>query len=351
MAPAKKKQRGADNGGVTVTGHAVPDHTAVKLDKKVKQPASNRLGAEIDRAVSRSLEDYPRGENSAFRALIPDRDENDPSWTDEQEEDIVALVEQSGSLPNELCECPPIVDATWRTCFRFLGCLASDIVGRKSHLVYGSNSKRGKNAFWTLQFCRGLQYLMMHPHFRGSTVKMGLALQWAAICRTEDGRRHALNGCGNDIFLMILQDVINAAPGERPAVQLEVAHLLYKKEPPYEEIPPWYQLLTNIDNIIKRRKNDFDKLPEDVSGLYMVTTEDVNAVLAGLDDVRYHSFRLYYHHETYHDTIAFTRCSDDRPSKTDVKKAIREVVLSDLRHQRKQEASGPSVPDSPRRPL
>lgn len=351
MPPAKKKRRVAEGEEARVERKERRVTKSLKLEEKVKQPAYESLSAEITRAVGRSLKGYPRGENRAFRALVPRRDEDDPTWTDEQEEEIVALVEQPHSLPNELCKCPPIVDTTWRTCFRFLGCLASDIVGRKNHLVYGTNSHRGNNAYWSQSFCQGLQRLMLHPHFRSNTAKMGLALQWASICRTDDCREHSLNGWQCEVFLMILQDVIRAAPGEQPAVQLEVAQLLYNEDIPREDPTPWYQLLLNIDVVSKRRGNTFDKLPEDMSGLYMVTTEDVNAVLAALDNIRYFSFRLYHHHETYHDTITFTRSSDDRPSKKDVQAAIREVVLLDLRQQKKQEASEPPDAGAIRWPL
>lgn len=352
MPPKKKKTKANTKGeemGVNDYGLSVA--TAAKLEATVMVPGQDELCAEIKRAVGRSVQDYPRGENSAFRALIPKRDEQDLVWTDENEDEITALVEDAGSLPNELCKCPPVIDAVWRTCFRFLGCLASDVVGYKNRLVYGSNQHRSKNAHWSEAFCKGLQYVMLHPHFRKSTAEMGLALQWASICRTDDRRKHLLNGCRSNMFLMALQDVINSTPGEVPAVQLEIARLLYKDSFPGEDEPAWFQLLMGIDAASKRVQNKFDKLPEDMSKLYMVTSEDLAAVLSGLDNIRYFSFRMYLGHQTYHDTIAFTRCSDDRPSKRDVEKAIKQVVLSDLRNQRKQELLGAPIPGSPQRSL
>lgn len=344
QATAKKEEMGSEDYGLSVAA-------AASLEHKVALPAYGESLADMKRAVGKSLEDYPRGENSDFRALVPERDQDDGFWMDFQEDEIQALVEEPGSLPKELCECPPVVDATWRTCFRFLGCLASDIVGRKNHLGYGSNSHRAKNACWSESFCKVLQCVMLHPHFRKSTAKMGLALQWASICRTEDGRNHTLNGCSGDAFLMMLQDVINCAPGQPAAVQLEVAHLIYKQECPGEDPPAWYQLLVNIDDASKRVQNKFGRLPDDMSELYMVTSEDVAAVLTGLDGIRYFSLRLYQHHDMYHDAITFTRCSDDRPSKPYIEQAIKKVVLADLRHQKKQELLGRSTPDLPRRPL
>lgn len=324
---------------------------AAKLEAKVTRPFCDKLGTEIKRAVGRSLEDYPRGENKVFRALVPRRDEDDMTWAADDEARIQALVEQPGSLPNELCKCPPVVDGAWRTCFRFLGCLASDIVGRKNNLVYGTNSHRGKNAYWSESFCQGLQYLIFHPHFNKSTAKMGLALQWASICRTQDSRKHSLNGYHGDVFLMMLQDVIQSAPGEPPAVQLEVARLLYKEESPGEDEPVWYNLLVGIDDASKRVQNKFDKLPGDMSKLYMVTSEDMAAVLSALDDIRHFSLPRYFPHQTYYDILAFTRCSDDRPSKKDVQEAIKQVVLSDLRHEGMQEFLVSPIPDSPQWPL
>lgn len=349
--PPKKSKAQKKGEEIDEYGKDMAAAAAARLEARVMVPGEDELRAEIKRAVGRSVQDYPRGENSAFRALIPKRDEQDVFWTDDNEEEITALVDDEGSLPNELCKCPPVIDAVWRTCFRFLGCLASDVVGYKNRLVYGSNQHRSKNAHWSEGFCKGLQYVMLHPHFRRSTAEMGLALQWASICRTDDRRTHVLNGCNSNVFLMALQDVINSTPAEVPAVQLEVARLLYKDSFPGEDEPAWFQLLMGIDAASKRVQNKFRKLPEDMSKLYMVTSEDVAAVLSGLDNIRYLSFRMYLGHQTYHDTIAFTRCSDDRPSKEDVEKAIRQVVLSDLRNQRRQELLGNPIPGSPQRPL
>lgn len=323
--------------------------TEAKLESKVTQPALEHLGAEIAQAVKKIPQDYPRGNDEDFKALIPKRDEDDLSWTDEQEEEIKALVGKQDSLANELCRCPPPVDGVWRTCFRFLHCLASDIVGRRNRLVYGTN--RGRNAFWSDNFCNMLHYVMLHPHFRKCTSSMGLALQWAVICRTDDRRKHCLNGCEEDVFLMILQDVIRATAGKRPVVQLEVAHLLYKTGRPPADPPLWYQLLVNIEVLGKRQANSFKKLPKDVSQLYVVVTEDVSTVLESLDEIRHLSLPHYYHHTTYGDAVSFTRSSDDAPTKQNIKQAIEAVVLSDLRDQKKQESSGPSIPDSPRRRL
>lgn len=352
MPPKKKtKTDTKKKGEMELDDYGLSFAAAAKLEATVTVPGQDQLSTEIKRAVGRSVQDYPRGKNSVFRALIPKRDEEDLFWTDEQEEEITALLEDAGSLASELCKCPPIIDGVWRTCFRFLGCLASDVVGYKNRLVYGSNAHRGKNAYWSEAFCKGLQYVMLHPHFRKNTAHMGLALQWASICRTDDRRKHSLNGCHNDVFLMALQDVINSTPGEAPAVQLEVALLLYKDSFPGEDDPAWFQLLMGIDAASKRVKNKFDKLPEDMSKLYMVTSEDAFAVLSGLDNIRYFSFPMYLGHQTYHDTIAFTRCSDDRPNKKDVEEAIKQVVLSDLRSQGKQELLGSPIPSSPQRPL
>lgn len=79
----------------------------------------------------------------------------------------------------------------------------------------------------------------------------------------------------------------------------------------------------------------FRKLLKDISQLYIIITEDMSTVLELLEKMRHLSLSHYDYHKTYGNAITFTQSSNNAPTKQNIKQAIKAVMLSDLRDQKK----------------
>lgn len=138
-------------------------------------------------------------------------------------------------------------------CYFFTGRLVTDLVGFKIGLVWGSDHHNAKNKKRSEPFVHRLQHIICHPFFRGNLLWMRLALQWSTICRTDDRRRHLLNGSKGDVFLRMLAEVMHRAQSEdcrlRAGALRRVALRFYRQE--YMEYgvedPGWSVLMEGIE--------------------------------------------------------------------------------------------------------
>ncbi|KAJ4406479.1 hypothetical protein N0V82_010114 [Gnomoniopsis sp. IMI 355080] len=211
----------------------------------------------------------------------------------------------------------------YKTVFRFMHCLPSDIVGPKTFLEFGSSITASVR--WTMHFCERLGELVPQPLFSSSPLKLALAIQWTVICRTKDQRRYRLSGCENDGFLQTLASVIaDKQDGTKTCIKLrKIALKRYRKRYPGEGFaePQWCQFLRLIEELAFPDGPPVDKAPDSWDDPYLVHTQDITTVYTALDRIRHLSLRMFTDANTVHATVSMVRRGKDLPLKPEARKA------------------------------
>lgn len=309
--------------------------------QKVYGASSVRLAKAMHDAVRDVPDKYNNRSRKHFLSLLP-KVEFDEDWTEEDERQLEERVMASDE-GKDIMGVKYSLISVYKICYFFTGRLVTDIVGFKIGLVWGSDHHNAKNKKWSEPFIQRMQYLICHPFFRGSLLWMRLALQWSAICRTDDRRRHLLNGSKGDVFLRMLAEVMQHAQRKdrrmRPGALRRVALRFYQQE--YmeygDEDPDWSVLMEGIEARVCAKTPTGRKVgAEDPSNLsppdtYIVTIQDVNAVLAALDGMRGFTFQKFHHSESVWGVSQLNKSHHDWPRKAEVEAAVKAVLLEEER--------------------
>lgn len=243
----------------------------------------------------------------------------DIEWTSEQEE----LLDQVRSEYPKLLTMNQKHKSLYKTVFRFMHCLPSDVIGPKTFLEF--DSSLAANNQWTMHFCERLGELAPQPLFRGSPAKLALAIQWAVICRTDDRRKYRLSGCADDGFLQCLTTVIDEKQdGTETCVKLRRAALrLYRERYPEEGFaePIWCQLLRHIEERTFPDGEPVEEAPKNNQDPYLVHTEHLTTVYVSLNRMQHLSLRIFTDNDTVHTTAELSRRFNDRPLQPEAEKA------------------------------
>lgn len=243
----------------------------------------------------------------------------DIEWTAEQEE----FLDQAKSENPKLAKMNQNHKSLYKTVFRFMHCLPSDIVGPKTFLEFDSSLAASNQ--WTMHFCTRLGELVPQPLFRGSPAKLALAIQWAVICRTDDRRKYRLSGCADDGFLQCLTAVIaEKQDGTKTCVKLRKAAVkLYREKYPGEgfEEPLWCQLFRHIEERTFPDGEPLEKAQEGWDDPYLVHTEHLTTVYISLNQMQHLSLRMFTDSDTVHATAELSRRFNDRPLLLEAEKA------------------------------
>ncbi|KAJ4417884.1 hypothetical protein N0V82_005941 [Gnomoniopsis sp. IMI 355080] len=313
-----------------------------KRVQQVAEAGAERLRVSIEKGVEGSRAEYPPGSREAFLDLLPGPTFNG-DWTKEDERRMKSEVERTSRFRDILSFREGTMGA-WKTFYRFAGRLVTDVIGLSTGVVHDGQKS------WPDTFARPLQTYLCLPFMQGNVMRLRLALQWAAICRDDDRRKHYLNGCEQDVFLRMLSEVMDRQDGTMsPAALRRVAlRLCLNKFGAYgDEEPQWSALLSNIEaHFYPLNTNDkapaMDTSPPDT---YKVNTSDLKGVILAVDKLRTFSFALHHHSDTVKETLGLMKTVSDWPLREDVETATKAVLLSDERQKRMQDqAAG----DSPR---
>lgn len=321
-----------------------------------KKRAKRRLTRAMDRSVLRREQEFNGGTPKEFKHLIP-KPQYDDFWTIEDQENLERWTESDQDFQKR-CEIREPLVGVWKTAYRFLGCLATDIVGPSSGLVFRSDTQKGKGGqpMWTATFCEVLTAIILHPLFSGSTEKMSLAIQWAVICRTDDRRKYKIRGCEDDLFIRELKSVIDEHQhGTRTARDLrELA--CYKYMGAHKNViepPVWSQFLGHIERKASRyaqgRRDEDDVVgPQDVQ--YFVNISDVRAVKGALDRMEYLGMRMFVDSRAATDAVKPSKDLHDIPNTELTRMAIKAVLLQEQRNKKRLERGGAQETSPDHRP-
>lgn len=133
----------------------------------IKERIAEDIGPVIEESIQRSIEDYAAtrvttngNEKSQaahhqaieeFRSLIP-RPTFDDLWTERDEQNLTQEAERDAEFQHR-CTYQDYISGTWKTAYKFMGCLATDIIGPKSYLVFHDVHAIFKIRFWVTRFC------------------------------------------------------------------------------------------------------------------------------------------------------------------------------------------------------
>lgn len=325
-------------------------HVKPQRIQRVEADGATRLQESIQSGISRCKDKYPPRTREDFLALLP-KATTDDEWTEEDEKQMKSALKATARWK----DLSGVRDATvgvWKLFFRFTGRLVTDVLGLSTGLVYKGQKK------WPDSFCQPLHTYLCLPFMRGNVMRLRLALQWAVICRTNDRRRHYLNGCEQDVFLRMLAEVMHHQDGTvGPATLRRIALRLYmdKFGQHGDEEPEWSALMANIEARRcppdkKRRGADKGKGPApDLSApdAYEITTSDLNAVIQAADDMAIFFFKSHHHSQTAKEVIGLARAVKDAPFKEDVVKATKAVLLAEQRQKQQQSRAAQGSPRAP----
>lgn len=320
----------------------------------IKERITEDIGPVIEESIQRSVEEYaatrvaPNGNDESqaerqqatekFRSLIP-RPTFDGQWTERDEQGLTQEAERDAEFQHR-CTYQDCINGTWKTAYKFMGCLATDIVGPKSYLVFHDDHATSKTRFWATRFCRKLSNLIVQPVFAANPEKLALAIQWTVICRTGDRRKWRLSGCNDeDEFLRILGEVIEQSQDgtESPQTLRLMALRLFKRKYPTRGggSPLWCQFLQRIEE--KAPENTYlaeqgrDSQDFGDFEFYRVNTTDLGNLLDAIREVRVCGFPMFHDPTTVAMTVLYTRDPFDLPLRSQVMEATRAVLLSHRR--------------------
>ncbi|KAK7719986.1 hypothetical protein SLS64_002167 [Diaporthe eres] len=320
----------------------------------IKERIAEDIGPVIEESIQRSIVDYaairvtPNGNEESqaghhqaieeFRSLIP-RPTFDDLWTERDEQNLTQEAERDAEFQHR-CTYQDYISGTWKTAYKFMGCLATDIVGPKSYLVFHDDRATSKTRFWATRFCRKLSNLIVQPVFAANPEKLALAIQWTVICRTGDRRKWRLSGCNDeDEFLRILGEVVELSQDgtESPQTLRLIALRLFKRKYPTRggDNPLWCQFLQRIEEQAPENANlaeqERDSQEFGDFELYRVNTTDLTNLLDAIREVRVCGFPMFHDPTTVAMTVLYTRDSTDLPLRPQVMEATRAVLLSHRR--------------------
>lgn len=322
----------------------------IHIDEVLEKNTEN-LRPVIERSIHNSVEDYaikldPNATQKdlveEFRSLIPEPGFDDV-WTAQDEEDL----EQEAARDSEFghrCTYKDYMAFPWKTAYKFMGCLATDIVGPKTYLRFHSDHATARNRYWADHFCQKLSCLIVQPIFEGSPGKLALAIQWTVICRTKDPRKWRLSGCDDeDEFLRVLKSVVERSQSEKSPRRLRLAALaLFKARYPTRtrQDPIWNQLLQRIEEQAPKTPHAEQEADSQDFGdfdLYRVSTTDLANLLDTIPEVRVSGFPVFPDPTTVSMTALYTRVPTDLPLRPQVIEATKAALLSHRREARRAE--------------
>lgn len=309
------------------------------------------IGPVIEESIQRSVEDCTVTRIAAigneesqvrshqaiekFRSLIP-RPTFDDVWTKQDEQSLTQEAEQDAEFHHR-CTYQDYISGTWKTAYKLMGCLATDIVGPKTYLVFHDDHATSKIRFWPTRFCRKLSNLIVQPVFAANPEKLALAIQWTVICRTGDRRKWRLSGCNDeDEFLRTLKEVVEQSQDgtETPQTLRVMALRLFKREYPARggDDPLWCHFLHRIEEQApgnasvaeqERDSQDFGDFE-----LYRVGTTDLTNLLDAIREVRVCGFPMFHDPTTVAMTVLYARDPADLPLRPEIIEATKAVLLS-----------------------
>lgn len=324
----------------------------------IKERITEDIGPVIEESIQRSVQDYavtritPIGNEESqvrshqaiekFRSLIP-RPTFDDLWTQRDEDRLKQDAERDAEFEH-CCTYQDYISATWKTAYKFMGCLATDIIGPKSYLVFHDDHAASKARFWATRFCRKLSSLIVQPVFAANPERLALAIQWTVICRTGDRRKWRLSGCNDeDEFLRILKEVVGQSQDgtEDPRTLRLMALRLFKRKYGTRggEDPLWCQFLQRIEEKapesthVAEQGRDSQYLGDFEP--YRVGTTDLANLLDAIREVRVCGFPKFHDPTTVAMTLLYTRDAADLPLRPQVMEATRAVLLSQRREARR----------------
>lgn len=324
----------------------IQDHIDAVIDK-----TNEVLPSVIEESIHNSVEDYANRDDpkpkqtdliEKFRSLIP-QPTFDDLWTEQDEENLEQEAESDAEFQHR-CTYQDYVTSVYKTAYKFMGCLATDIVGPKTYLRFHSDHATSRNRFWAAPFCQKLSAMIVQPVFKGDPGKLALAIQWTVICRTKDRRRWRLSGCGSDDpFLSILKAVVERSQDgtKSPRMLRRMALGIYKERHPTQGLqdPLWSQFLQRIEEQAPRKKppveqeedsQDFGDFP-----LYRVNATDLNNLMEAIVNVRMSGFPVFPDPTALAMTALYKRNPNDLPFRPQVIEATRAVLLSHRREARR----------------
>ncbi|KAG6362046.1 hypothetical protein INS49_010275 [Diaporthe citri] len=288
----------------------------------------------IEEPIQNSVDDYAKHDDpqakqtdmiAKFTSLIP-RPTFDDAWTEQDEENLKQEAERDAQFQHR-CTYQDYVNSVWKTAYKFMGCLATDIVGPKTYLRFHSD----------------------HPVFKGDPGKLALAIQWTVICRTKDRRRWRLSGCGSDDpFLSILKAVVERSQDgtKSPRMLRRMALGIYKERHPTQgfQDPLWNQFLQRIEEQAPKKKSPVEQEVDSQDfgdlDLYRVNATDLNNLLGAIVNVRMFGFPVFPDPTALAMTVLYTRNPTDIPMKPQVIEATKAALLAHRREARRAEKSG-----------
>lgn len=346
--PSNKTARRAENRKRNTGSTPAPSLTKGQRDdkhaEKVAQEIHELMAPQILDTIKSTRDDYapttcakedPTAHTAAvnrFRALIP-QPVFDQSWTEDDEAALVARAEADAEF-NHLCTFTVYIGGVFKTAYKFMNCLATDIIGPKTFLKFVSDSAISKHRYWARRFCDHFQRLIVQAVFSKNPAKLALAMQWAVICRTKDRRRWRLSGC-DDEFLRILAAVINRHQdgSKKPSLMRRMALEIFRSKYPGREESVWCQLLQRIGEVVASRASDpaSDSIePDDDESFrfYEVNSTDLNNICDAIREMKMCSFPMYHDPEQVASAVLYSRHNLDLPYEKEVVEATKAVILS-----------------------
>lgn len=319
------KSTGSENLGEAIDAATERPYHVVKTT--FKSAVTTYLGQPRSTGQPKARAAKKRKGKAAAQEEEEDEEDEDGSavdiqWTPEQ----ARLLDQVRSEHPELSALVQTQKALYKTFFRFMHCLPSDVVGPKTFLEFDTATKSNTRGIrWTAHFCERLGELVPQPLFRGSPAKLALAIQWAVIARTDDRRPYRLSGCADDGFLQCLTTVIaDTQDGTKTCIDIRTAAAtLYRQRYPEEGFaePLWCQMLRHIEERTFPDGEPAEEAPENRDDPYLVHTEHLTTVVFALDRMQHLSLRMFTDSETVHATAAMSRRFNDKPLQPEAQKA------------------------------
>lgn len=272
-----------------------------------------------------------------FRSLIP-RPTFDELWTEKDEKNLLHETEKDADFLRH-CAYQGYFSITWKTAYKFMGCLATDIVGPKTYLTLNDHHATTMLRWFASRSSRMLSSLIVQPVFAANPEKLALAIQWTVICRTKDCRKLRLSGCNDeDEFLRILEEVVEHSQDgtKSPQTVRHMALRLFKRRYPTRggEDPLWCQFLQRIE----------EKSPEDTTlvlqedshdigdfKIYRVHECDLANLLAAIREIRVFGFPMFHDPDIVSKANFYSRDPVDVPLKPQVMEATKAVLLAHRR--------------------
>lgn len=345
--PSKKSARGAQNQKRQTGSTPARPQTQSERDRghadAIADDMRELMAPQILEAIKNTRDDYapttsdnkdPAAHTAAverFRALIP-QPRFDEGWTEDDEAELVERAEGDAEF-NHLCTFESHIGGVFKTAYKFMNCLATDIIGPKTLIKFVSDHATSKHRRWARAFCTHLQRLIVQAVFGRNPAKLALAIQWAVICRTKDRRRWRLSGC-DDEFLRILAAVVDKHQdgSKSPKLLRRMALEIFRSKYPGREDSVWCQLLQRIGEVVAsggQAAAGHNSGPDDEGfRFYEVNSTDLTNICDAIREMKMCSFPMYHDPTAVAAAVLFSRHPLDLPYEEEVVEATRAVILS-----------------------